>query len=301
MDRLEAMTVFVATVDGGSLSAAGRQLGMPLATVSRKLSELEAHLRARLLIRSTRALTLTDAGRDYLTSCRRVLEELGEAERRAAGEYSEPRGELAITAPLVFGRMHVLPVVAEFLRAYPQVSVRLLQGDRVVNLGEEPVDLAARIGPVPDSRLVATAVGATRRVVCASPAYLAEHGRPVTPDDLVRHACISFDALDGPDRWHFQPAGGGDLRVAVHPRLTVNTAEAAVEAAVAGVGLTRVLCYQAMAAFRDGRLQAVLDAYESAPVPISLLFDAQRRLPLKLRAFVDFATPRLRARLAPTG
>ena len=176
MDRLEAMAVFLAAVEGGSLSSAGRQLGMPLATVSRKLSDLETHLKARLLNRSTRQLTLTDAGRDYLAACKRILEDVGEAERTAAGEFSEPRGELVVTAPIVFGRLHVLPVIAEFLSAYPEVDVRLVQGDRVLHLLDEHVDLAVRIGELPDSRLTATRLGATRRVVCASPAYLSAHG-----------------------------------------------------------------------------------------------------------------------------
>lgn len=297
MDRLDAMAVFLAAVDTGSLSGAGRQLDMPLATVSRKLTDLETHLRTRLLLRSTRALTLTDAGRDYLAACRRILEDVGEAERRAAGEYSEPRGELVVTAPLVFGRLHVLPVIAEFLQAYPQVDVRLLQGDRVLNLSEEHVDLAARIGELPDSRLTATRVGAIRRVVCASPAYVAQHGLPRTPDELRAHACVSFEALAGQDSWRFAREGEAEMRVPVHSRLVVNTAEAAIEAAIAGVGVTRVLCYQVADAVRAGRLQLALCEYESAPMPVHLLFDAQRRLPLKLRAFVDFSAPRLRERM----
>jgi DNA-binding transcriptional LysR family regulator len=187
MDRLESMTVLLAVVETGSLSAAGRTLGMPLATVSRKVSELEAHLKARLLHRSTRRLRLTDAGSAYVGACKRILEDLNEAERAAAGEYSAPRGELVITAPVVFGRVHVLPIVGEFLKLYPEVDVRLALNDRSVDLLQDHVDLAVRIGELSDSSLIATRVGMIRRVVCASPAYLAQHGQPQAPAELGRH------------------------------------------------------------------------------------------------------------------
>jgi DNA-binding transcriptional LysR family regulator len=291
------MNVFLTAVEAGSLSAAGRKLGMPLATVSRNLSELEAHLKARLLNRSTRGLALTDAGRDYLAACRRILEEVGEAERAAAGEYSEPRGELVVTAPIVFGRMHVLPVLTEFLAAYPEVDIRLVQGDRIVHLLDEHVDLAVRIGELPDSRLTATRLGATRRVVCASPAYFAAHGVPDAPAGLSDHRCVSFEAMGAAEAWRF-PVHGSEVNVPVRSRLVVNTAEAAIDAAIAGAGVTRVLCYQVGAAERDGRLQRVLREFEPPPLPISLVHAGQRRLPLKLRAFLDFAAPRLRGRLA---
>jgi len=300
MDRLQAMNVFLCAVEGGSLSAAGRKLGMPLATVSRNLSELEAHLKARLLNRSTRALTLTDAGRDYLAACKRILEDVGDAERAAAGEFSEPRGELVVTAPIVFGRLHVLPVLTEFLAAYPEVDVRFVQGDRIVHLLDEHVDLAVRIGVLPDSRLTATRLGATRRVVCASPAYFAAHGVPEAPAQLGGHRCISFDAMGAAEAWRF-PVDGTEINVPVHSRLLVNTANAAIDAAIAGAGVTRVLCYQIAAAERGGLLQRVLREFEPAPLPISLVHAGQRRLPLKLRAFLDFATPRLRDRLASAG
>lgn len=300
MDRLEAMSVFVAAVEGGSLSAAGRKLGMPLATVSRKLSDLETHLRARLLHRSTRKLALTEAGRDYYASCKRILEDVGEAERDASGEYSEPRGELTVAAPIVFGRLHLLPVIAQFLQAYPQVDVRLVQGDRISNLVEEHLDLALRIGVLPDSSLTATALGRVRRVCCASPGYLARRGVPSQPEDLGGHDCVSFASLDAADHWRFAKAGD-DRIVKVNPRLLVNTAEAAIDAAIAGVGITRVLSYQVAAPIREGRLQRLLSAHEAEPMPVHLLFDGRRRLPLKLRAFVDFATPRLRERLADAG
>jgi len=300
MDRLESMSVLLAAVEGGSLSAAGRTLGMPLATVSRKVSELEAHLKARLLHRSTRRLTLTDAGRDYVTACKRILEDLGEAERAASGEYSAPRGELIITAPIVFGRMHVLPIVGEFLKAYPEVDVRLVLGDRSLNLLEDHIDLAVRIGELPDSSLIATRVGMLRRVVCASPQYFAQHGEPRVPGELQAHQCVTFEALMSADSWYFK-MDGAELAVPVHSRLVVNTAEAAIDAAIAGMGIARLLSYQIDSAQRAGLLNVVLRDFEAAAIPVSLVYTNQGRLPLKLRAFLDFAAPRLRQRLDALG
>jgi DNA-binding transcriptional LysR family regulator len=284
VDRLDAMRVFVAVVEGGSFSAGGRSL------------ELETHLQARLLNRSTRKLELTDAGRVYIDACRRILDEVGEAERAAAGEYSAPRGELVVTAPVVFGRLHVLPVITEFLHAFPAVDVRLILGDRLVHLLDEHIDLAVRIGHLQDSSLKAMPVGSLRQSVCASPNYLSAHGVPRHPVDLGAHACITFDALGMPSRWVFR-AAGESLAVAVHSRLVVNTAEAAVDAARADLGVTRLLSYQIDAACRAKELSVVLDAYEPPPIPVSLVFDGQRRIALKLRAFLDFAAPRLRERL----
>src|SRR5512144_1546021 len=210
------MSILVTAVDAGSLSAAARHLGTPLATVSRKVSELEAHLKTRLLTRSSRRLTLTDAGRNYVAACKRILEEVGEAERAASGEYSAPKGDLIITAPIVFGRLHVLPAVAEFLETYPEIDIRLVLADRAVNLLEEHVDLAVRIGELPDSSLVATRVGAIRRVVCGSPGYFAARGTPQTPDELgMHHNCVTFEALMSPDSWSFA-IGESDVSVPVH-------------------------------------------------------------------------------------
>ena len=300
MDRLESMSVFIAVVEAGSLSAAGRTLRMPLPTVSRKVSELESHIKARLLNRSTRQLTLTDAGRSYLAACKRILEDVGEAERSASGEYSAPRGELIITAPVVFGRRHVVPTVAEFLKAYPEVDARLVLSDRSLNLLEDHVDLAVRIGEPPDSSLVATRVGTVRNVVCASPAYLAEHGTPRNPTELVKHDCLTFSGLMSPDNWTFT-INGAAVSVPVHSRLIVNTAEAAIDAAIAGAGLTRVLSYQIEEAINSGALVIALRKFEPASIPINLMYTGQRLLPLKLRAFLDFAMPRLRTRLTRTG
>lgn len=296
MDRLDAMHVLIAVVDAGSLSAAARRLGMPLATVSRKVNDLEAHLKTRLLTRSTRQLTLTEAGESYVAACRRILDEVGEAERAATGEYSAPRGELAITAPVVFGRLHVLPVVAEFLAQFPEIGVRLMLADSVVNLLEDHVDAAVRIGELPDSALVATRVGSMRRVVCASPAYLAQHGTPAHPDELAAHACIASNGFSSARAWTFR-VGKDTLAPPLRSRLLLNTPEAAIDAAVLGLGLTRVLSYQVAAAVREGKLALVLEDFEPPAWPVSLVHAGQAPLPLKLRAFLDFAAPSLRARL----
>jgi DNA-binding transcriptional LysR family regulator len=297
MDRLEAMSAVLAAVEAGSLSGASRKLGMPLATVSRKVSELEAHLRTRLVTRTSRRLILTDAGRSYIAACKRILDDIREAERAAAGEYSAPRGELIITAPIVFGRLHVLPVVLEFLKTYPEIDVRLTLADRIVNLQEDHVDLAVRIGELPDSSLVAMRVGSIGRVVCGSPAYFAERGTPKGPDELRKHDCITFNGLTSPEAWIF-PSGKGNISVAVHSRLIVNTAEAAIDAAITGLGITRVLSYQVADALRTGALLLALREFEPPPVPVSLVHAGQGRLALKLRAILDFAGPRLKARLS---
>ena len=297
MDRLEAMSILLEAIESGSLSGAGRRLGMPLATVSRKISELEAHLRTRLVQRSARRLTLTDSGRSYVAACKRILEDVGEAERAASGEYSAPKGSLIITAPIVFGRLHVLPAAIAFLKAYPDITIKIVQADRLLNLQEEHVDLAVRIGTLPDSGLVAMKVGAIRRVTCASPAYFAERGAPQGPDKLSAHDCITFEGLASADAWTFR-TGGSDKSIAIRSRLVVNTAEAAVDAAIAGLGITRVLSYQIAKAVRAGALAVALEEFEPAPWPVSLVHAAQGLLPLKLRAFLDFAAPRLKADLA---
>lgn len=300
MDRLEAMSILVAAIEAGSLSAAGRRLGMPLATVSRKVSELEMHLKTRLLNRSSRRLSLTDAGESYVAASRRILDAVEEAERGASGEYHAPKGELIVSAPILFGRLHVLPVGVEFLEAYPDIDMRLVFSDRVVNLLDERVDLAVRIGELPDSTLLATRVGSIRRIVCASPRYLAKRGTPKAPRELRDHDGVTFEGLAMGDAWTFGRAKKTEA-VPVRSRLVVNTAEAAVDAAVAGLGLTRVLSYQAAPALRAGALEVVLRDFEPAPWPVSLAYTGGRFLPLKVRAFIDFAAPRLKAVLAGEG
>ncbi len=297
MDRLESMSILLAAAEEGSLSAASRKLGIPLATVSRKISDLESSLKARLLIRSSRQLTLTDAGRDYAAACKRILELAGEAERAVAGEYSAPKGDLVIAAPIVFGRLHVLPVVIEFLKTYPEIDIRLIQSDRLANLLDDHIDVAVRIGELPDSSLVAKRLGAIRRVACASPAYFAAHGKPQDPAELASHDCITFENMSTPAAWKFG-TGKTEISVAIHTRLVVNTAEAAVDAAIAGAGVTRLLSYQVAYALAEGSLVTALEDFEPAPWPVSLIHGGQGMLPLKLRAFLDFAAPRLKGRLS---
>ena len=289
------MSLFVAVIEAGSLSAAGRKSGMPLSTVSRNISDLEAHLGARLIIRSTRNLVLTDAGASYLSACKRIMQSVEEAERQARGEYSAPTGDLIITAPIVFGRLHVLPVIAEFLKIYPDVNVQLVLDDRPLDLLANHIDLAVRVGKLQDSSLVAVRVGQIRNVVCASPEYLQHRGTPRAPRELLNHDCINFTfaALNSPDVWAFR-AGKSEISMRIRSRLVVNTAEAAIEAAVAGVGITRVLSYQVRSVAASGALTTVLAKFEPVPMPIALVHAGQRLLPLKLRAFLDFATPRLR-------
>ena len=296
MDRLDAMSTLLAIVEAGSLSAAARQLNMPLTTVSRRLSDLEAHIGARLLSRSRRGLSPTDVGASYLAACRRILEDVEAAERAAAGELTTPKGELLVTAPVVLGRSHLLPVINEFLGSFPEIDVRLMLADRVLSLSDDPIDLALRIGTLPESRLVALRVGVTARVVCGSPGYLARRGRPTEPADLSAHDCISFTGPLTPDSWHFE-VRGRRVVVPVRPRLSVNDAEAAIDAALAGIGLTRVLGYQVVERVRAGQLVRVLPEAEPKAVPIQLVHAGGRPQPAKLRAFLDFAAPRLRRRL----
>jgi DNA-binding transcriptional LysR family regulator len=296
MDRFDAMSVLLAVVEMRSLSGAGRKLGVPLSTVSRKIADLEAHLGARLLIRSSRQIDLTTAGHAFVAASRRILDQLGDAERVAAGEFSAAKGELVLTAPMVFGRLHILPVVAAFLRLYPDITIRLMLADRIVNLFDDHVDVALRIGSLPDSSLMATKVGAVRRVICASPDYLAARGAPDTPQGLTTHDCITFSILAAADHWNFNTATG-ELAVPVTSRLVVTTAEAAIDAAILGLGLTRVLSYQIATPMRAGLLRTVLDAWEPQAMPVSLVYAGQGPLTQKLRAFLDYAVPQLKRRM----
>jgi DNA-binding transcriptional LysR family regulator len=297
MDRLEAMKTLLAAVDGGSLSAASRALNTPLPTISRRVSELEAHLGAQLLVRTSRKLILTDAGDAFVTSARRLLDDLGEAERAASGEYRAPRGELLVTAPIMFGKLHVAPIVHEFLAAYPDVTVRLTLSDQVIDLIEAQVDIAVRIGRLPDSDLIARQAGFVRWVFCASPAYLARRGTPRTPEALSDHDCIAFEGSQAYREW---PVGGGPMArtVNIHPRFSVNTADAVVDAVSAGLGIARVMSYQAASAISAGRVKPILRCFSAPPIPVHLVHPAHHTQPLKRRAFLDFVVPRLNLVLA---
>lgn len=296
MDRFGAMAVLLKVVEAGTFSAAAKRMDLPLATVSRRIAELEAHLKTRMLNRSSRHLSLTEAGRLYVEACSRILEQVEEAERSAMGMHTDPKGRLTVTAPIVFGRIHMIPIIADFLNEYPDIDVKLVLADRLLDLLEMDVDVALRIGELGDSSLIATRFGAVRRVTCASPSYLAAHGRPQQPEDLRDHVCVTFDNLASPEAWRFS-SSTGDVVVPIRSRLTVTTAEAAIAGAVAGLGVTRLLSYQIAEASRDGQIEVILDGHELPAWPVSLVYAGGQQLPRKLRAFLDFAAPRLRDRL----
>lgn len=296
MDKLRAMAAFVQIVDGGSLTAAADVLGTSPTSVVRTLAALEASLGVRLLNRSTRRIALTEEGREYLERSRRILAEVDEAETALSARQARPSGRLAITVPVLFGRLHVAPVVTDFLAAHPGVRVELLLLDRVVDLLDEGMDLAVRIGALPDSSLVARPLGETRRMVCASPAYLAERGEARHPAELANHECVRFTALEGAAEWTFEDRGR-PLRVPVSGALTTNQVEAALDACVKGLGCGRFLGYQAAALLRERRLVCILRDFEPAAAPVHIVYPHSRLLSSRLRAFTDWAVPRLRERL----
>ena len=300
MDRIDAMRVFVAALDEGSLAGAGRRLKRSPTAVSRAIAFLEAHVGVELLHRTTRSLKLSEAGERYAVACRRVLIDLEEADILAAGERSAPRGMLTISAPPISGEEVLLPIVDEFLQLYPEVSVRLMLLDRPVNLIDEGVDAALRIGQLPDSSLIATRLGGdVRRVVVASPAYLAANSPIGEPSDLARHQIIAFTNF-GLDSWSFTPVEGSTIPRTVHfaPRLTVNTVRGAVAAAISGRGVTRLYSYHVSEHVRDGRLKIVLADAEHPPLPVHLLTPHGRIAVPKVRSFLDFAVPRMRTAFA---
>ncbi|AKH43076.1 HTH-type transcriptional regulator DmlR [Croceibacterium atlanticum] len=302
MDRLEAMTILLRVVDTGSFSAASRALGVPLPTVSRKVGELEDHLGTRLLARTTRKLAVTEAGAAYIASARRILEEVDEAERLASGEFQVPRGTLVLTAPVHFGQRHVLPVVNEFLSAYPEINVRLVLTNSNLHLLDDHVDIALRIGHLPDSMMKAVRIGGMRIVVCASPRLIAAHGEPKRPEELADMPIVNFEFLHPSAVWPFRPAGDrASVDVPTMPRLNVSTSEGAVEGAIAHVGATRVLHYQCADAVRKGDLRLLLEDFESEPLPVHLLHSGNGPLPTKMRVFLDFAASRLRQALHQPG
>lgn len=292
MDRLETLRLFVSIVDTGSLAAAGRRHGQAPPSVTRALAGLEERLGVRLLERSTRRSRATEAGQRLAEQARRLLADYDDAMAEAGGAAA-PRGRLRIGAPLVFGKLHVAPIAAAFLDAQAQIGVDLLLADRNVDLIEEAVDVALRIGALNDATLVARRVGTLRRVVAASPTYLARQGTPASPADLASHETIQFSAPTASSEWRFQGPDGAPISVRVQPRFTVNAAEAAVEAAIAGRGIVSALSYQAADAFADGRLVRLLRDHEMPAIPVSLVFASARLLPARVRAFLDFAAPLL--------
>jgi DNA-binding transcriptional LysR family regulator len=295
MDRIDAMKVFVATVDEGSLAGAGRRLNRSPAAVSRAIAFLEQHVGTELLHRTTRSLKLSEAGERYAAACRRVLVDLEEADILAAGERSAPRGTLTVTAPIITGEDLLRPVLDAFMNEYQAVSVRLLLIDRPVNLVEEGIDLALRIAHLADSSLVAIRVGEVRRVIVASPRYLSQHPVIREPADLSKHRIITMTNF-GLDSWSFPPLEGSSVPRTVQfaPRLVVNTVRAAIASATEGHGVTRAFSYHIAEQITEGTLQILLDKDEAPPMPVHLIAPQGRIAVPKVRAFVDFAVPRFK-------
>ena len=286
MDRIDAMQAFVAVADLHGFAPAARKLGLSPSGVTRLIAALEDRLGARLLQRTTRSVTLTDVGARYLERIRRILADVEEAEGAAEGERTRPSGRLVVSAPIGFGRLHVSPVMSAYLMRYPEVSAELRLSDRMINLVEDGVDLAIRIGHLADSTLVARHVGEMRRIVIASSGYLERRGEPKTPEAIASHATIQFGATTASPDWRFVE-DGREVSVACAPRFTTNSADAAIQYAEQGGGLTRVLAYQAAEAIKAGRLRIVLEKFEPPPLPIHIVYPTSRLLSAKVRTFID--------------
>lgn len=297
IDRLDSMRVFVTALNEGSLARAGQRLSRSPAAISRAIAALESHVGTPLMHRTARKLQLTEAGERYAAVCRHVLAQLDEADLSVAGESSAPHGVLTVTAPVMFGTRILRPIVGEFLRKYPAVQVRYLLLNRMTNLIDEGIDVGLRIAPLQDSALIALKIGEVRRVLCASPRYLARRPAPVTITDLAGHDCIAIEPTSAEDIWSFPPLAGRKMArtVRVRPRLMVNADEAAVSAAVDGEGIVRILSYKIQEEVRDGKLVVLLPHDEPPPVPVHLVAAEHRLVLSKVRAFMDFAGERLRA------
>lgn len=291
MDRWQAMRIFARVAETGSFAETARQMHMSAPAITRAVAALEDVIGARLFVRTTRSVKLTEAGERYFGDCRRILADIDEAEAAAAGSYATPSGTMTVTASALFGQMYVLPVMTEYLDRFPTMAARTFFVDRPVNIVEEGMDVAVRIGHLPDSGFTAVKVGTVRRVICGAPDYFERSGVPLAPPDLKDHRIVASTSAWGSPDWRFAQ----DQRVTVHPSLLCNTYEAAISAARSGWALTRVLHYQIGPALLDGELQIVLADYEEPPLPIHILYPEGRNAPAKVRAFVDLAVERLRA------
>ena len=300
LDKLEAMAMLVASVEEGSLSAAARKLRIPVTTLTRNVNDLEALLGAKLLVRTTRKLVLTDAGGEYVASAKRILDQVDEQERRAVGEFTNPRGELVVATPVQVGRLRVLPVINQFLTMFPEIRIQVLQSDRNIDLIDSHADAAVRIGLLSDSSLVAIRVGTLRVVTVASPGLLKKHGTPRSPEELHGFPRVVFNSpFLSP--WRFRNADNKEIQtVADAPRLLVSSPDAAADAAVHGVGATLLLEHDVAEAVSAGKLRFILQKFEVDPLPVHLIHPS-RDMPVKLRRFIDFAVPRLRAALSDFG
>lgn len=291
MDRLQLMTVFVAVAEEQSFAAGARRLNMSPPAVTRAIAALEDRLGIKLLTRTTRYVRVTDAGQRYLEDARRIINEVDEADEAAAGINAEPRGHLAITAPVLFGKLYVIPGIVDYLQRYPDMEISAVFLDRIVNLLEEGFDVGIRIGELPDSSMKAIRVGSIRRVVCASPAYLAKHGTPEKPSDLANHLVVASSAASPAMEWKFAEG----LAVRVKPRLTVTSNDSAIAAVLLGMGVTRLLSYQIASYQASGQLQTILSEFEPEPLPIHVIHREGRYASAKVRSFVDLMVAKLRS------
>ncbi|MGF6205558.1 LysR family transcriptional regulator [Pseudomonas frederiksbergensis] len=300
MDRFQEMQVFAAVAQDQGFSAAARRLGMSAASVTRAVAALEQRIGTLLLTRTTRSVHLSEAGQRYLEDCRRILAEVQEAEDSAAGSHAQPRGQLTVTAPVLFGELFVTPVMVDYLNQFPDVTINGVLVDRIVNMVEEGIDVAVRIGELPDSNQHAIRVGEVRRVICASPTYLDAHGRPRHPQDLNGVPVVATSAIGQLRTWPFLN-NGQPLGVRPESRLVVTSNQAAINAASLGLGLTRVLSYQVARKVAAGELEIVLADFELPPLPIHIVYQGGRKAPARIRSFVDFAVKALREHPALQG
>lgn len=296
MDRLQAMITFVTVVETEGFASAARKLDVSPSVISRVVTELEEYLGVRLLTRTTRVVRVTDAGATFFDDCRRILGEIDAAELSATGAHAAPRGQLTVTAPMLFGKIHVTPIVLDYLARYPAVNVNCWFMDRVVNLVDEGADAAIRIGELPSSSLQAIAVGKVRRVLCAAPAYLEQHGTPQRPDDLAAHTTILATGLTPSPEWRFV-VDGKQVTQAIQPRLITTTNDSAIAAALAGLGIVRLLSYQVTREVDEGKLAIVLPDYELPPLPVHVVHREGKHANQKVRAFLDLAIETLRANM----
>ena len=299
MNKLKAMAIFVKIVDSGSLVGAADKLTMSQSSVVRALASLEDELGVQLIYRTTRRLTLTEEGRDYAQRCRQILLEVEDAENALTQRQSTPRGKIRITAPVTFGRLHLGPIINEFLATYPETEVELLLLDRIVDLIEEGMDIALRIGPLPDSMLIAKPISHVHYKVCASPSYIKKVGVPVEPYELLQHRCIRLTALKSHAEWSFK-RNGKVKKVTISGALKTNHIETALDACVQGLGFCQFLSYQVNPRIESGELVTVLEDFENTPVPVNLVYPYSRLLSSRSRHFIEWAAPRLAKRLQST-
>lgn len=294
MDKLHLITVFVAVVDANGFAGAARKLNISPPAVTHAINTLESQLGLHLLTRTTRVVRVTDAGARYAEDCRRIITELADADASVSGMHSTPRGRLTLTAPVLFGAKYVTPIVTEYLQRYPEVSAACLFLDRLVNMLDEGMEVAIRIGELPDSSMQAIRVGQVRRMICAAPGYLEQHGIPQSPDDLSDHSIISVSGITPTPEWRLM-VNGVSRSIKLQPRLATTTNDSAITAAVSGFGLTQLLSYQVAQQLHEGQLQTVLSEFESTPLPVHVIHHEGRLASQRVRAFLDLAIERLRS------